>query len=96
MYDYNYITLIKITKQPNVMKFIVFYNICFISIVFPCGHVICCFCYVCHFKLIHYIQLNLYYIICVSYIIGRYLLKKITLEEMVETLGSEGPFKYRA
>ena len=60
VYDYIDITLFENIEQKEVLTCIVCYQICLFPIVFPCGHVTCGCCYVCHFKLINYLQFNSY------------------------------------
>ena len=64
VFDYVVSTEIENIKKEEVLKCVVCYYICVFPIVFPCGHVICSCCYVCHFKLNHYQRFNSYYTKC--------------------------------
>ena len=64
VYDYIDITLIENIQQKEVLKCVVCDKICHFPIVFPYGHVIYGCCYVRQFKLINYLQFNLYYTKC--------------------------------
>ena len=57
VFNYVVITEIENIKQ-EVLKCVVCYYICVFPIVFPCGHVICSYCYVRYFKLNHYQRFN--------------------------------------
>ena len=64
MYNYIDITLIENLQQNEVLKCVVCDKICLFPIVFPCGHVTCGCCYVCHFKLINNLEFNSFYTKC--------------------------------
>ena len=64
VFNYVFITEIENIKLDEVLKCVDCYYICVFPIVFPCGHVICSCCYVCHFKLNHYQRFNSYFTKC--------------------------------
>ena len=58
------IKLIEKTDKIDIKKCGICSAISLYPIVFPCGHLICGFCYVRHFKLHHYERYNTYFTKC--------------------------------
>ena len=58
------INLIENSDKRDIEKCGICSDICLYPIVFPCGHLICGYCYVRHFKLHHYERFNSYFTKC--------------------------------
>ena len=58
------INLIENSENQDIIKCGICSEICLCPIVFPCGHLICAFCYARHFKFHHYVRFNKYFTKC--------------------------------